>query len=505
MAINDISLTAGMRANLLSLQGTVNLLERTQSRLSSGNKVNSALDNPTSYFASQVLNSRASKIDGLKDAMGQAIQTVQAADKGIKGITSLIEQAKGVAQSAQSVEASSGYSTVDITLANAALTDAVIIGGTTLTAGPTPGAEVYTLFTMTLGNVIAGNTVDVGGITFTASAGAPANTKQFNASGVASADATALKGALDTYFGDAYTVTITGAGSNVVTVAAKESGLTVDTVTNSVGGTITITDTHAPAPGVLTDTQFAIGGNDDITAMNLAYVFNNSTNAALHTLQDDGYTATANGNVVTIGRTGYDVVKNVVGGANQVAQHDVTMVATDVAASTELSSLEDQYNTMLTQITEMAEDSGYKGKNLLSATQTSRELTVTFEGAELEVVGADATAITGLGLDTAAWSTLSVTDVPAAISADIELLDAALTTLRQNASSLSGNLSIIKVRQDFSTDMVNTLTEGSNKLTLADTNEEGANMLMLQTRQSLSTTALSLSAQAAQSVLRLFQ
>ena len=81
----------------------------------------------------------------------------------------------------------------------------------------------------------------------------------------------------------------------------------------------------------------------------------------------------------------------------------------------------------------------------------------------------------------------------------------AWTTLRQKSSKLSGNLSIITVRQDFSTNMINTLTEGSDKLTLADTNEEGANMLMLQTRQSLSTTALSLSAQAAQSVLRLFQ
>ena len=65
-----------------------------------------------------------------------------------------------------------------------------------------------------------------------------------------------------------------------------------------------------------------------------------------------------------------------------------------------------------------------------------------------------------------------------------------MTTMRQNASKLAGNLSIITVRQDFSTNMINTLTEGSDKLTLADTNEEGANMLMLQTRQSLSTTAL---------------
>jgi len=91
-----------------------------------------------------------------------------------------------------------------------------------------------------------------------------------------------------------------------------------------------------------------------------------------------------------------------------------------------------------------------------------------------------------------------------AINASVDQLDAALSTLRQESSKMSGNLSIITVRQEFSDNMINTLTEGADKLTLADANEEGANMLMLQTRQSLSTTALSLSAQAAQSVLRLF-
>jgi len=76
--------------------------------------------------------------------------------------------------------------------------------------------------------------------------------------------------------------------------------------------------------------------------------------------------------------------------------------------------------------------------------------------------------------------------------------------LRANTSTLSSNLAIVNARQEFTTNMVNTLTTGADNLTLADMNEEGANMLMLQTRQALSTTALSLSAQAAQSVLRLF-
>ena len=134
MAINDVSLTSGMRSNLLSLQGTVDLLNRTQNRLSSGKKVNSAIDNPVSFFASQALTSRASTIDALKDGMGQAVQTIQAADKGIKAITAMIEQAKGIGQAAQSADDNSGATTVSLTLSSVATDEAVIINGVTLTA-----------------------------------------------------------------------------------------------------------------------------------------------------------------------------------------------------------------------------------------------------------------------------------------------------------------------------------------------------------------------------------
>jgi flagellin len=167
-----------------------------------------------------------------------------------------------------------------------------------------------------------------------------------------------------------------------------------------------------------------------------------------------------------------------------------------------LASLQTQYNEMRTQISELAEDSGYKGKNLLSATESLRTLAVKFEGNTLNVTGFNATA-GGLGVTEAAW-TGTAAQIATKISADIDLLDGALTTMRAKSSALAGNLSIISVRQNFSTDMINTLNAGSDLLTLADSNEEGANMLMLQTRQSLSTTALSLSAQAAQSVLKLF-
>ena len=83
-------------------------------------------------------------------------------------------------------------------------------------------------------------------------------------------------------------------------------------------------------------------------------------------------------------------------------------------------------------------------------------------------------------------------------------LTAALSTLRSQSQAFGSNLSTVQIRQDFTKSMINTLQTGADALTLADSNEEGANLLALQTRQQLSTTALSLASQASQAVLRLF-
>ena len=115
MSINDITLTSSMRSNLLSLKNTSALLDRTQERLSTGKKVNSAIDNPLSYFTAQSLNARASDLNNLLDSMGQAVQTIKAADEGITTLTSLVEQAKSIADQAFSAskEASEAKGTAD--------------------------------------------------------------------------------------------------------------------------------------------------------------------------------------------------------------------------------------------------------------------------------------------------------------------------------------------------------------------------------------------------------
>lgn len=102
MSFGDITLTSGMRANLLSLQGTSALQARTQLRLSTGKKVNSAMDDAAAYFAAQAETQRAGDLSALKDSMSEAIQTLKAADQGISAITKLLEQAKGLVSQARS-------------------------------------------------------------------------------------------------------------------------------------------------------------------------------------------------------------------------------------------------------------------------------------------------------------------------------------------------------------------------------------------------------------------
>src|SRR5271157_2473099 len=99
--MSDITLSSGIRQNLLSLQDTAANLTTTQEHLSTGKKVNTAFDNPTSYFTSQSLTNRANDLGALLDQIGQAQQTLNAANDGLTGLTSLLEQALSTAQQAQ--------------------------------------------------------------------------------------------------------------------------------------------------------------------------------------------------------------------------------------------------------------------------------------------------------------------------------------------------------------------------------------------------------------------
>src|SRR5215203_108811 len=99
--MTGIVLSASVRQNLLSLQSTAELLSTTQNRLATGNKVNSALDNPTNFFTAQSLNSRASDMNSLMDSMANGIQTLEAADNGLTSITKTLESMQSTLRQAR--------------------------------------------------------------------------------------------------------------------------------------------------------------------------------------------------------------------------------------------------------------------------------------------------------------------------------------------------------------------------------------------------------------------
>ena len=215
---------------------------------------------------------------------------------------------------------------------------------------------------------------------------------------------------------------------------------------------------------------------------------------------------------VKVADKGIESVEALIRQAKTLAQSALSASTSDAAAN-----YVTQYNEIRNQINDLALDSSYKGSNLLTA-GTVAELTVKFnEGGSstLDLMGFDARIVdSGTNSQihfgsviTAEWVTGDGTDFTinqTNIDADIAELDAATAILRSEASEMATNLGIITQREEFTNGMIETLSEGANKLTNADMNEEGANMLMLQTRQALGTTALSLASQAAQSVLRLF-
>lgn len=204
---------------------------------------------------------------------------------------------------------------------------------------------------------------------------------------------------------------------------------------------------------------------------------------------------------IKAGDAGIEAITDLIASAKSLAQS-----ALSAESTTEIRSLELQYNATLDQIDTMAADSGYKGVNLLGG--TDQLLTVKFDengDSSITVTGFAGDSAGLLLVDTTEddWNDGGSGDITE-INADIALLDTARTTLRSEAKTMSNQLSTITIREDFTSKMINTLNDGAGKLTDADMNEEAANMLMLQTQQALGTTSLSLASQAAQSVLRLF-
>ncbi|MFA5180124.1 MAG: flagellin [Syntrophales bacterium] len=208
------------------------------------------------------------------------------------------------------------------------------------------------------------------------------------------------------------------------------------------------------------------------------------------------------------GDEGITAIEELIASAKSLAQS--ALKADD---DTEMGDYISQYNEILNQIDDLAEDSGYGGINLLGGTTQTLEVVFDEEGdSKITLTGFDAScASTGLNLSdatAAAWysgtgATFDVTE--SGVNAMITALDDAKDTLRTKAKTMSNQLTMITARQDFTTNLITTLKEGSASLVNADTNEESVNLTALQTQQQLAINSLSIANSASQAVLSLFQ
>jgi flagellin-like hook-associated protein FlgL len=175
-----------------------------------------------------------------------------------------------------------------------------------------------------------------------------------------------------------------------------------------------------------------------------------------------------------------------------------TPTATVVTPNATRTNLQSQYNALLSQIDQLAGDASYNGINLLNGDNLkvtfneNGSSSLTIQGVKLNSTGLGLSAISGNGFQ-------DNHNIDSTVSA----LNGALSSLRTQAAQFGSNLSTVQTRQDFTKNLINTLQIGSDNLVLADTNQEGANLLALQTRQQLSITSLSLASQADQAILKI--
>src|SRR3984957_1792385 len=211
--MSDITLSAGVRQNLLSLQSTSQLLSTTQEDLATGKKVNSALDNPSNFFTSQSLNNRAGDLSALLDSIGQAQQTLTLADQGITSLTNLVQSAKSIAnQALQAPVVTVNYTAITGTQAIAA--DTTRVTSTATVASAVGGVVASKQSTASLDSTGLGNLSNSQTLTFQLGSGTT-YTATFTTSGATGnsfTSAAQLQTILSGDFGSAATVTTAAGG-----------------------------------------------------------------------------------------------------------------------------------------------------------------------------------------------------------------------------------------------------------------------------------------------------
>jgi flagellin-like hook-associated protein FlgL len=284
---------------------------------------------------------------------------------------------------------------------------------------------------------------------------------------------------------------------SIVTQAQQNTGTTA-TYTGTVAGltlassfTVDTGDTFTINDGTVTATATAAGGV--LTVQQIVDAVNNhATLKVKASLTSDGrllFQATGTNTIVRGGSTS----------SGEKLQFGLSSGTTAAGTlNTTRTGLATQFDQIRIQIDQMASDSSYKGVNLL----TGGNLSVVFNES-----GTSSFTITGVTVDSNGLGVAAATNAfqtEKDINDALADMTAALSTLKAQATSFSANLSVIKIRQDFMNGLIETLNAGADDLVLADINEEGANLLVLQSRQDLLTTVLSLAAQSSNNILSRF-
>jgi flagellin len=437
-----VAISSGVRNALASLQSVQAQSQVAQQHLATGRKVNSAVDNAVNYFSAAGLNDRSSQLSGLLDGMSNAVQTIQAASKGIDGISSLLKSAQSTIKQAQAdavanrpTKTGAALATAgEVTLTGSSLKDVALnkrLGDDNGATADTATGSYAGNLGVAVANVAFELTITAGNKTYTSTSLTASSTlrdvvNEINSSGVASASVD-----------DTGKLVVNGTSSSTVKIGLGSGADATAAHTSAIAG-----GSNAAIGLVAADytTGVVSSGANSSTRANLIQQFNDLRNQVNNLAKDSGFNGTnlLDGNKLS-------VVFNEKTGSNQ-------------------NKLDVQGQTV-------------SSANLGISTAAN---------------GGSGTAGQTNFQDDSELSTAS------------DALTNALSSLKSISSSLGSSLSIIQTRQDFTKSMIDTLSIGADNLVNADQSQEAATLLALQTRQQLSQTSLSLSNQADQGILRLF-
>ncbi len=551
---NDVVLGAAMRSNLLSLQNTQRSIDSTQLRLATGKKVNSALDNPQSFFQAQSLNNRASDLTRLLDGIGQSIRTIEEADKGITALTTLVTQAQSVAEEAQAeINAAEGLVSITGSKNLSGIDDLVADSGGAITNGQTftitfvdedvaSGVAQTATFSIDNGDTVYDLAAEINNVTTVGNSDFTDNVKaSVDSQGRLKIESKEDGGILRVSGG-----TLTAAGyqflgldgtvkseNNVAAVRNGGTAIAGRKLVSAESGADTVNDKYQSSANLFSATAADNAGylSSATAAVDIVITVDGvRTNAGnvvgSQTIQDvvdtinnngpDEVTASFNEDTGRIELTFADNVGSAelefLGTAAGSTTFGFGTGASDVGAltagqagseqfrfigsSANLDQYTKDFNKLRDQIDGIVEDANYRGVNLLGGDNLTsffnedRSNTLVTEGGDFTVEG--------LGISKADFLDAG------SIEKSLNEVRNALDSVRAFGSSIANDLSIIQTRRDFTEQTINTLKAGASDLTDADLNEEGANLLALQTAQQLGVTSLSLASQSQQSVLRLF-